>query len=383
MPLNLHFQVQSLQLNMLRSESMPNLVSRDITYAQAIREGLDNAMDSDSSVIVIGEGVPDPKAIFNTTAGLREKYGAQRVFDMPLAENGVTGICIGAALSGMRPVMIHQRIDFALLAMDQLVNNAAKWHYMFNGKASVPLVVRVIVGRGWGQGPQHSQSLQAIFAQVPGLKVIMPTTAYDAKGMLIAAIEDNNPVMFIEHRWLHQIKDNVPEEYYRVPLDLAKVMHEGNTVTVAAFSYMAVESLLAAKALMSCMGISIEVLDMRSVSPLDVVSVLTSVQKTGRLIVADTAFYSGSIAGELISQVSEQAFRALKTNPVRVTSPNHPTPTSHFMVEDYYPTPQTIADAVVEMLKIDKNSPNYLNMCEMLSRDGPHDTPNRGFTGPF
>ena len=362
---------------------MPNLVNRDITYAQAIREGLDNAMDRDSSVIVIGEGVPDPKAIFNTTAGLREKYGAKRVFDMPLAENGVTGICIGAALSGMRPVMIHQRIDFALLAMDQLVNNAAKWHYMFNGKASVPMVVRVIVGRGWGQGPQHSQSLQAMFAQVPGLKVIMPTTAYDAKGMLIAAIEDNNPVMFIEHRWLHQIKDNVPEEYYRVPLDLAKVMHEGNTVTVAAFSYMTVESLLAAKALMSCMGISIEVLDMRSVSPLDVVSVLTSVQKTGRLIVADTAFYSGSIAGELISQVSEQAFGTLKTNPVRITSPNHPTPTSHFMVEDYYPAPQTIADAVVEMLKIDKNSPNYLNMCEMLRRDGPHDTPNRGFTGPF
>lgn len=362
---------------------MPNLASRDITYAQAIREGLDNAMDRDSSVIIIGEGVPDPKAIFNTTAGLREKYGAQRVFDMPLAENGVTGICIGAALSGMRPVMIHQRIDFALLAMDQLVNNAAKWHYIFNGKASVPLVVRVIVGRGWGQGPQHSQSLQAIFAQVPGLKVVMPTTAYDAKGMLIAAIEDNNPVMFIEHRWLHQIKDNVPEGYYRVPLDLAKVMHEGNTVTVAAFSYMTVESLLAAKALMSCMGISIEVLDMRSVSPLDVASVLTSVQKTGRLIVADTAFYSGSIAGELISQVSEQAFRALKTNPVRITSPNHPTPSSHFMAEGYYPAPQTIADAVIEMLKIDKNSPNYLNMCEILRRDGPHDTPNRGFTGPF
>lgn len=362
---------------------MPNLENRDITYAQAIREGLDNAMDRDLSVIVIGEGVPDPKAIFNTTAGLREKYGAKRVFDMPLAENGVTGICIGAALSGMRPVMIHQRIDFALLAMDQLVNNAAKWHYMFNGKASVPMVVRVIVGRGWGQGPQHSQSLQAMFAQVPGLKVIMPTTAYDAKGMLIAAIEDNNPVMFIEHRWLHQIKDNVPEEYYRVPLDLAKVMHEGNTVTVAAFSYMTVESLLAAKALMSCMGTSIEVLDMRSVRPLDVASVLTSVQKTGRLIVADTAFYLGSIAGELISQVSEQAFGTLKTNPVRITSPNHPTPTSHFMVEDYYPAPQTIADAVVEMLKIDKNSPNYLNMCEMLRRDGPHDTPNRGFTGPF
>lgn len=362
---------------------MPDLGTRDITFAQAIREGLDNAMDRDPNVILIGEGVPDPKAIFNTTAGLREKFGVRRVFDMPLAENGLTGICIGAALSGMRPVMVHQRIDFALLAIDQLVNNAAKWHYMFDGKASVPLVVRVIVGRGWGQGPQHSQSLQAMFSLVPGLKVIMPTTAYDAKGMLISAIEDNNPVMFIEHRWLHQIKDNVPEEYYRVTLGQAKVLHEGDAVTVAAFSYMVVESLIAAKALMSIMGIAIEVLDMRSVSPLDVASVLNSVRKTGRLIVADTAFRTGSIAGELISQIVEQAFAALKTPPVRIASPDHPTPTSHFMAENYYPGPQTIADAVLNMLGVDKNSDAYRKLCQIVLRDGPHDTPNRGFTGPF
>jgi len=362
---------------------MPDSSMRGITFAQAIREGIDQAMEQDHRVIVIGEGVPDPKAIFNTTAELREKFGPHRIFDMPLSENGVTGICIGAALSGMRPVMVHQRIDFSLLAMDQLVNNAAKWHYMFNGKTSVPMVVRVIVGRGWGQGPQHSQSLQAMFAQVPGLKVVMPTTAYDAKGMLISAIEDNNPVIFIEHRWLHQIKDNVPEVYYRVPLGLAKVIHEGDAVTVAAFSYMAVESLIAAKALMSSMGISIEVLDMRSVSPLDVPSVLNSVLKTGRLIVADTAFRSGSIAGELISQVVEQVFCALKTNPLRITSPNHPTPTSHFMSEHYYPGPQSIADAALDMLGVDKNSAAYLKMCEMALHDGLHDTPNRGFTGPF
>jgi acetoin:2,6-dichlorophenolindophenol oxidoreductase subunit beta len=368
---------------MLGRKFMPDLKMRDLTFSEAIREGLENAMDLDPNVIIIGEGVPDPKAIFNTTAGLREKFGARRVFDMPLSENGLTGVCIGAALSGVRPVMIHQRIDFALLAMDQLVNNAAKWHYMFNGKASVPLVVRVIVGRGWGQGPQHSQSLQAMFSLVPGLKVVMPTTAYDAKGMLISAIEDNNPVIFIEHRWLHQIKDNVPKECYRVRLGQAKVLHEGDSVTVAAFSYMAVESLIAAKALMSSMGIAIEVLDMRSVSPLDVTSVLNSVRKTGRLIVADTAFRTGSIAGELISQVVEQAFGTLKNHPVRIASPDHPTPASHFMAEHYYPGPQMIVDAVLDILGIDKSTDKYYKLCVMLVRDGPHDTPNRGFTGPF
>lgn len=366
-----------------RGKSMPDMQRPDITFAAAIREGLDQAMEKDARVIVIGEGVPDPKAIFDTTAGLRGKYGDRRVFDMPLAENGMTGICIGAAISGLRPVMVHQRVDFALLAMDQLINNAAKWHYMFDGKASVPLVVRMIIGRGWGQGPQHSQSLQAMFAHVPGVRVVMPTTAYDAKGMLISAIEDNNPVLFIEHRWLHQIKDSVPEGYYRVSLGQAKVLHEGDAVTVAAFSHMAVESLIAAKALALTMGICIEVLDMRSVRPLDVASVLKSVRKTGRLIVADTAFRTGSIAGELISQVAEQAFAALKTHPVRIALPDHPAPTSHFMAKHYYPGPQTIADEVLKMVGADNPSVNYSELCALMLHDGPHDTPNRGFTGPF
>lgn len=365
---------------------MHNMEQRNITFVEAVREGLDQSLEKDPRVIVIGEGVPDPKAIFDTTAGLRDKYGRSRIFDMPLAENGLTGVCIGAALSGLRPVMIHQRIDFALLAMDQLINNAAKWHYMFDGKASVPLVVRVIVGRGWGQGPQHSQSLQAMFAQVPGMKVIMPTTAHDAKGMLIAAIEDDNPVLFVEHRWLHHVKDNVPADFYRVPLDRARVLHEGTDVTVAAFSYMAFEALIAAKALLSTMGIGLDVLDMRSVRPLDIGSVIDSVRKTGRLIVADTAFRTGSIAGELISQVVEQAFDALKTHPVRIASPDHPTPTSHFMAENYYPGPQTIADEALKLVGgvgDNRNSENYRKLCALMSRSGPHDAPNREFTGPF
>lgn len=361
---------------------MPDFGKRQLSYGQAIREGLDQAMELDSSVLVIGEGVPDPKAIFRTTAGLREKYGTKRVFDMPLAENGVTGICIGAALSGMRPVMVHQRIDFALLAMDQLVNNAAKWHYMFNGKASVPLVVRVLVGRGWGQGPQHSQSLQSMFAQVPGLKVVMPTTAYDAKGMLMAAIEDDNPVIFIEHRWLYDVMDTVPSEPYKVPLDKAKVLHNGADVTVAAFSYMAAGALQAARGL-SLQSIGVEVIDMRSVRPLDIDTVCESVRKTGRLLVADTAFKTGSIAGELISQVVEREFKSLKSAPVRIASPDYPVPTSHFMADGYYPNPLTLANAVLELVGDRHGTVDYAQLQEVLGQSEPLDVPNKNFRGPF
>jgi acetoin:2,6-dichlorophenolindophenol oxidoreductase subunit beta len=355
---------------------------RQLPYFEAIREGMDQSMQRDPRVILIGEGVPDPKAIFNTTKGLQEKYGKQRVFDMPLSENGLTGICVGAAISGIRPVMVHQRVDFTLLAMDQLINNAAKWSYMFDGKSSVPLVVRMLIGRGWGQGPQHSQNLQSMFAQVPGLKVVMPVTAYDAKGMLIAAIEDDNPVIFIEHRWLHQIEDVVPEGHYTTDLDKARVIQPGTDITLAAFSYMTLDSLIAARALAAC-GISVEVIDMRSARPLDVACVADSVGRTGRLIVADTAHRIGSIAGELISQIVEVAFDALTTRPRSVTSPDHPVPTSHYMSGSYYPEPQTIVDTVLDMMNVDPTEIDYSGLLASLKTDRPHDVPNRDFSGPF
>lgn len=357
--------------------------SRTLTYVEAIREALAQSMAHDERVIVIGEGVPDPKAIFTSTQGLREKFGPQRVFDMPLSENGLTGACIGAAIAGMRPVMIHQRVDFALLSMDQLVNNAAKWHYMFNGKATVPLVVRMIIGRGWGQGPQHSQSLQAMFAQIPGLRVVMPTTAHDAKGMMIAAIEDNGPVIFLEHRWLHHVSDEVPQDRYRVDLDKAKSIHQGDDVTIAAFSYMSFESLIAARALASVAGIKAEVIDMRSVRPLDVDAVLASVRRTGRLIVADTAYKTGSIAGELVAAVTEQAFGSLKKAPVRICSPDYPTPTAPSMTEHYYPTPLMIVEAALKMLDRAADNDTMNRLVEATRRNGPHDVPNRDFSGPF
>jgi pyruvate dehydrogenase E1 component beta subunit len=356
---------------------------RQLNFVEAIREGLDLALEKDPSVLVIGEGVPDPKAIFTSTSGLQQKYGLQRVFDMPLAENGLTGVCIGAAISGMRPVMIHQRIDFAMLAMDQIVNNAAKWHYMFDGKARVPLVIRMIVGRGWGQGPQHSQSLQAMFASVPGLKVVMPTTAADAKGMMISAIEDDNPVVFIEHRWLHHVTDHVPEGVYRTPIDKARALHEGSDVTIAAFSYMSLESLVAAKALQQHMNISVDLLDMRSVRPMDVPAVLNSVGKTGRLVVADTAFKTGSVAGELVSQVVEKAFACLKKAPVRIASPDHPVPTSPFMASEYYPGPSQIAEAVIDLVSASRDTQGYQALLKSLVSRNRHDVPNRDFSGPF
>jgi pyruvate/2-oxoglutarate/acetoin dehydrogenase E1 component len=357
--------------------------TRQITYTQAVREALDTCLAQSEDVIVIGEGVPDPKAIFGTTAGLAQKYGPKRVFDMPLAENGMTGVCIGAAMTGMRPVLVHQRIDFSLLAMDQIVNNAAKWHYMFDGKANVPLVVRMIIGRGWGQGPQHSQSLQSMFGQVPGLKVIMPATPYDAKGMLISAIEDDNPVIFIEHRWLQQIEDYVPESDYRVSLDEARLLCEGDAVTVAAFSYAAMESFSAAKALAATMGIHVDVLDMRVVRPLDIDSVVRSVTKTGRLIVVDTALYTGSIAGEVIAQVMERAFVVMKSAPVRVALPDYPVPTSHFMTEDWYPGPRGVAEAVIDLVAADRDTEEYAALCAALQQQGRHDAPSNDFTGPF
>ena len=353
--------------------------NRQITQAQAIREALELAMLEDNRVILIGEGVPDPKGIFGTTLGLQKQFGPARVFDMPLAENGMTGICIGAAISGLRPVMVHQRIDFALLCMDQLVNNAAKWRYMFAGQVNVPLVVRVIIGRGWGQGPQHSQSLQAMFAQVPGLKVVMPSSGYDAKGMLMAAIRDNNPVIFIEHRWLHGIIDVVPNEPYTVPLDKAAIRRHGKHATVVAFSFMVVEALLAAKALAD-FGIDLEIVDARSVRPLDMPTITRSVMGTGTLIVADTSWKTGGIAAEVIAGVTETAFGSLRRPPLRVALPDFPAPTSHHLTRDYYPDALHLARAIAAHLDVPVPDSELVSR---LLRSTPHDIPQLEFSGPF
>ena len=351
--------------------------NREIKYFEAIREAIDLSMHNDPSVYVMGLGVPDPKGIFGTTIGLQSKYGPERVMDMPCSENGMTGVAIGSALVGMRPIMTHQRVDFALLAMEQIVNQAAKWHYMFAGQLKVPVVIRLIIGRGWGQGPQHSQSLESWFAHIPGLKVVMPTTPYDAKGLLIASIEDNNPVIFIEHRWLHNISGYVPEKMYRVPIGKPQILHKGTDITIVATSFMTIEVLRAQKYLEG-LGIEAEVIDLRTLRPLDDALILSSVKKTGRLLVVDTGWTSCGIGAEIIARVTEKGFSYLTTAPHRIGLPEVPTPTSSALSNHYYPQAEDIIRAVLKMLK-----KNIRGISIPKLHEGPLDIPDMSFTGPF
>lgn len=350
---------------------------RELTFKEAILEGTSQSMAKDNLVYVMGLGVPDSGAIFGTTRGLQEKFGAQRVMDMPTAENAMTGIAIGAALAGMRPIMIYQRVDFMLLAVEQLVNQAAKWHYMSDGQMHVPLVLRAIIGRGWGQGAQHMQSLHSWFAHIPGLKVVMPFSPADAKGLLISAIEDNNPVVFLEHRWLHNIKGPVPEQYYTTPLGIARVVREGRDVTVLSVSHMTYEALQAAE-LLAGMDISAEVVDIRSLRPLDTETILASVRRTGRVVVADPDWGCCGFSAELLALVAENAFDSLKAAPLRVVLPDYPLPVSPALSQEYYPQPAHIAAAVFRLMGLPVPD-DIFEACSAV----PHDIPDVSFTGPF
>jgi len=351
---------------------------REITYAQAILEATDQCLADDPSVYIMGLGVTDPKGVFGTTVGLEKKHGSRRVMDMPVAENGMTGVAIGSALVGMRPIMTHQRVDFMLLALDQIINNAAKWHYMFGGKKNIPLVIRLIIGKGWGQGPQHSQSLQALFAHIAGLKVVMPATAYDAKGLMVAAVKDDNPVIFIEHRWLHNVFGPVPEEMYQVEIGRARNIREGKDLTIVTSSNMTLEALKAADHLAKG-NIEAEIVDLRTIKPLDKKAILDSVRKTGRLLVVDGAWKSFGVSAEVVATVAEDAASLLKANPQRVAFPDVPTPTSRALANRYYPRTIDIMNAARRIFGLVEISEEEAG----IRQDIPLDVPDASFTGPF
>lgn len=322
---------------------------RQLSYRDAIREALSQALDMDERVFLIGEGIDDPGGVFGTTVGLVDRYGRQRVMDSAIAENGMTGVAIGAAMSGMRPVFIHMRVDFLPMCMDQIINHAAKWSYMTGGRVKVPLTIRAIIGRGWGSAAQHSQSLQSLFANIPGLNVIMPASPYDAKGMMLGSIAGNSPTVCIEHRWLYDQKEGVPEEPYVIHPGRGVVRREGTDVTIAAVSYMVYEALRAAAELEKD-GISAEVLDLRSVLPIDEELIVESAKKTGRVIAADTGWRVCGVASEIAAIVAEKAWNSLKAPVRRICLPMAPTPAGNVLEQAYYPTHGNIVEAAKGML---------------------------------
>jgi pyruvate/2-oxoglutarate/acetoin dehydrogenase E1 component len=323
---------------------------RQITYVQALNEALHQAIESDDRVFLIGQGVTSPWYVGASTVGLIDRFGPKRVIDTPVSENGITGTAVGAALAGMRPIVVHPRMDFMYYAMDQIANQAANWYYMFGGQSSIPLTIWAIVNRGGEQAAQHSQSLQAIFTHIPGLKVVMPSTPYEAKGLLTASIADDHPVVFIDERWLDNIPGEVPEEIYSVPLGKGIIKREGKDVTLAATSYMVTEAIKAAASLEKD-GIDVEVIDPRSLKPLDESLLLASVKKTGRLIIADGGWKTCGVGAELAAIVAEKALNCLKAPIVRVALPDAPAPASRTLEKAYYPDAKDIMTAVKQVLR--------------------------------
>lgn len=322
---------------------------RCLTYVQALREAQEMVLRQDPDAFVIGEGVDDAGGVFGSTLGLVDEFGPDRVMDMPIAENGLTGAAIAAASVGMKPIFVHMRADFLPMCMDQIVNHAAKWHSMSGGATSIPLVIRSIIGRGWGSAAQHSQGLHSLFLSVPGLRIGMPTTPYDAKGMMLAAYSDPNPVMIFEHRWLYDFQGPVPEEFYTVPIGEAVVRRKGTDVTILAVSQSVPEAINAANEL-AADGIEAEVVDPRWLAPLDMDTITESVKKTGRLVICDVANRTAGYGAEVVCRLAETAPEFLQAPVERVSFPDLPTPSSPALEAAYYPGPEDIVRAVRQTL---------------------------------
>jgi pyruvate dehydrogenase E1 component beta subunit len=325
---------------------------RELTYAEALREGLRQAMQADPCVFLIGEDIGVYGGAFGVTAGLIGEFGPERVIDTPISEAGIAGACIGAALTGMRPVGEIQFMDFVTLSMEQLVLQAAKVRFMFGGKASVPMVMRMPGGSGTGAAAQHSESLENWFVHVPGLKVVMPSNAYDAKGLLLASIDDPNPVIFIEHKLLYKAKGDVPEAPYRLPLSKTHVARAGKHVTVVATSIMVSRALQAADELAK-EGIELEVIDPRTLKPLDDVPIIESARKTGRVLVVHEACETGGFGGEIVARVAgSEAFDYLEAPIRRLAGLDIPIPYNRDL--EYQTVPQ-VESIIREARKLARN----------------------------
>jgi len=325
---------------------------RRLKYWQAISEATVQCMEADPNIFIAGIGVDDLRGVFGTTRVAFLKFGHARVFDIPNCENAFAGICIGAAAVGKRPLIVHPRNDFMFLATDQLVNLAAKWRYMFGNNGGVPVVTRAIVGRGWGQGATHSQSLHALFGHFPGLRVVTPASPADAKGLMVSALQGTDPVISIENRALYELEGDVPDAPHPIPFGQGRIARAGTDITIVGASLMAYEAERAADILTEH-GINAEVIDPRSIRPLDEGIILDSVRKTGHLVVADTSWARYGFAAEVAAVVAEQGIGYLKAPVRRVTPRDCPAPVSRPLEEAFYPSPNSIAQACLEVLRTD------------------------------
>jgi acetoin:2,6-dichlorophenolindophenol oxidoreductase subunit beta len=324
-------------------------MKRTISYRQALNEAMREEMRRDAGVFVYGIDVADHKRIFGSSDSLVEEFGESRCFSTPLSEDSMTGFGLGAALNGMRPVHVHMRVDFMLLAMNQLTNMIASYSYGSSGRQKVPIVVRAIIGRGWGQSWQHSKTMHSCFAHIPGLKVVMPARPQDAKGMLIAAIRDDNPVVFIEHRWLYDVMGEVEDTIDPEPLEGAHLIQEGTDVTIAAVSWMNVEAIKASE-ILGKQGIKPEIVDIRCISPFDSETLIRSVSKTGRLIVADYDWLHCGFSAEVAATVYEHCGHMLKSPIKRLGFAEAHCPCTRPLENAFYPNAIDIIRSVEKML---------------------------------
>ena len=349
--------------------------SRVVSFKDALLEVHEQILKNNQDSVVMGLGVTDPKAIFGTVKGLVEKFGPSRVIETPTAENASTGVAIGASLVGVTPIVVYQRVEFALLAIEQIVNQAAKWSYMTDGQQSVGVVFRMIIGRGWGQGPQHSQSLESWFANIPGLTVVAPCFPRDAKGLMAAAVSSGRPVVYLEHRWLHESLGAVEQGYYETELGKANVQKAGSEVTIVAYSYAVLEALWAAE-ICERHGVSVEVLDLRTLRPIDYNALFSSVNRTGRLITIDIGWKSCGIGSEIVSAISENPNITLRSRPVRLGLKDVPIPSTRALANLVYPGVKDIISAIGKVLERDVQS---------ILQEAPDvsDVPNQDFRGPF
>jgi len=344
--------------------------------SEVINFTLEKLMKKNKNIVCFGLGVNDPKSIFNTTKNLQKKFGEYRVFDTPASENAMTGIGIGMSLNGKIPIMVHQRLDFFLLAMDQLVNNASKWNIMFGGKNRVPITIRLIIGRGWGQGPTHSQNLQSWFAHIPGLKVVVPSLPSTMKNLLIDSILDPDPVIIIEHRWIHNIEEKLNISSHKKQLGKINLLNKGKDITLISSSYSTIEILKIYETLKKN-NVSFDHIDLLSIKPLDIKSIFRSVKKTGKLLILDNSSHSFcSVSSEIVSQLTAINPKVFKKKPLILNLPEIASPSSFYLTKKFYQSEDNLLKSIERILNKKLKRSLKKNLL-------PHDVPDQNFTGPF